>query len=95
MKTLIIIIGLVCVAVECFVGPGCGTLMRHGKGEPPGVYRGVKADAEAIKEEAKYAWVIIPFTCIDLAICCVTDTLVLPLDLTGEKPPAKTEPKPK
>lgn len=81
------------MAVECFVGPGCGTLMsRDGAGpEPRRVYRGVRWEAEAIHQlatESKsdhrgsaqtFMWCAIA----DFPITAAADTVILPFELIG------------
>ena len=74
---------------------GCGTVVNHTTDTMTraGAYSGVRLDADTISyaselnSEGKHGacWMI-PFLVIDMPISAVADTLLLPYDLTQDKP---------
>lgn len=73
-------------------GTGCGTLIaRIGPGRP-GPFPGVAVDAFLITETFPTLLILFPVFLVDLTLCALVDTLLLPIDLARERDPEPSPP---
>jgi uncharacterized protein YceK len=77
------------------IGLGCTSIGMHVSDEEPEVYGGVRADALRIAHPHEMddsvpghiePWAVVTYSIIDLPFSAAFDTLLLPIDLTYQKP---------
>ena len=78
---------IIFIAAMLTLCSGCGTILAHVDGSVTGPYSGIRVDSHMIASVGKehdmpvFPW-IIPFCIFDLPLSAVSDTLVLPYDLS-------------
>ena len=96
-----LVLGVTSFITLC-IGLGCASIRTHvSEVEEPEVYGGVRADARLIAHPHEMGdskvghfepWAIVTYSIIDLPFSAALDTLLLPIDLTYQKPGASQDP---